>query len=176
MSDLDEVVTERLILRRMDAEDWAVHRRLDGDPRVMATLGGLRPPERTRAYALEQARHWSEHGFGWWTCLDRHTGEFVGRGGIRTIELSEGDRPVEVGYALVPERWGEGLATELAREAVRIGCGVLSLDRIVGLALPTNVASRHVLEKVGLEYRADVVYKGFPSVLYEWTRAEGGDS
>lgn len=166
------MVTERLILRRMKAEDWALHRRLDGDPRVMATLGGLRPPERTQSYAREQVRHWSEHDFGWWTLLDRRTREFVGRGGIRHIELEDGDRPVEVGYALVPERWGEGLATEVAREAVRIGAEVLGLDRIVGRTLPTNAPSRAVLEKAGLEYRREVFYKGFHSVLYEWIRAE----
>jgi ribosomal-protein-alanine N-acetyltransferase len=173
VTDLDEVTTDRLILRRMEAEDWAAQLRLDGDPRVMATLGGLRPPERTQAYAEEQARHWAEHGFGWWALLDRETEELVGRGGIRFIELEEADRPVEVGYALVPERWGEGLATEVAREAVHVGREVLGLDRIVGLALPTNTASRRVLEKVGLEYRRDIVYKGFPSVLYEWIRSEG---
>ena len=42
MSGLHEVSTDRLILRRMKAEDWAAQRCLDGDPRVMATLGGLR--------------------------------------------------------------------------------------------------------------------------------------
>lgn len=171
MIDLDEVLTDRLILRRMEAADWTALRRLDGDPRVMATLGGLRSPERTQAYAEDQARHWSEHGFGWWTLLDCRSGEFVGRGGIRFIELEDGDRPVEVGYALVPERWGEGLATEVAREAVRIGREVVGLDRTVGLALPSNAASRSVLEKAGLEYRRDVVYKGFESVLHEWTRS-----
>jgi RimJ/RimL family protein N-acetyltransferase len=156
----------------MSPEDWLDQRRLDDDPRVMATLGGLRSAERTREYALAQARHWAAHGFGWWTLSDRVSGEFVGRGGVRHIELSGGQTSVEVGYALVAERWGEGLATEFARTAVAVGRDVLELDRIVGLALPTNAASRRVLEKVGLEYECDTVYKGFPSVLYGWSRGD----
>ena len=154
----------------MVPEDWREHRRLDGDPRVMATLGGVRPPERTREYVAAQVRHWAEHGFGWWSLRDLDSGAFVGRGGIRWIEVDGEGTVAEVGYALVPERWGEGLATEVAREAVRVGRDDLGLDRIVGLALPTNAASRRVLEKAGLEYSRDAVYKGFASVLYDWRR------
>jgi ribosomal-protein-alanine N-acetyltransferase len=168
MEDLSEVLTPRLVLRRMRPEDWELLRLLDGNGEVMATLGGLRTPSATRRYAAEQARHWAEHGFGWWTVFDRESNEFVGRGGLRHLELKDGRGGIEVGYALIPGRWGQGLATEIAGTAVKVGIEVLGLKRIIGITLPSNRASRRVLEKVGLENAGETEYQGFPQVLYEW--------
>jgi RimJ/RimL family protein N-acetyltransferase len=170
VEDLSEVLTPRLILRRMKAEDWELLRLLDGDVEVMATLGGPRSPAATRRYAAEQARYWTEHSFGWWTVFDRDSKEFVGRGGLRHIELEDGKGGIEVGYALIPSRWGQGLATEIAETAVEVGIETLRLERIIGITLPWNRASRRVLEKVGLKYAGETKYKGFPQVLYEWVR------
>ncbi len=154
----------------MTAEDWDLLQLMDANPEVMATLGGVRPPEESRAYAARQADHWKDHGFGWWAIFDRGSNEFIGRGGLRHIEV-EGRAEIEIGYALLPSHWGRGLATELARTAKEIGVDVLQLDRIVAVALPTNHASRRVLEKAGLEYSRDVVFKESLHSLYEWVRA-----
>ena len=141
-------------------------RQLDADPAVMATLGGLRSLEETKEYVAAQLLHWEQHGFGWWIAFDLATSEFVGRGGVRFIEL-EGRQEVEVGYALLPSSWGRGLATELVIAATRVGFEVLELSRLVGITLPTNAASRRVLEKVRFQYVRDTVYKGLPHALYE---------
>ena len=154
----------------MTAEDGELLQLMDANPEIMNTLGGVRPPEESRAYSTRQAGHWKDHGFGWWTIFDRASNEFVGRGGLRHIEV-ESQVEIEIGYALLPSYWGRGLATELARTAKDIGVDVLQLDRIVGVALPTNHASRRVLEKAGLEYSRDVIFKESPHSLYEWMRA-----
>lgn len=169
MDDLTEVLTPRLVLRRAWAEDWEEQRILDANPEVMATLGGLRSVEETRAYMERHDRHWTEHGFGLWVITDRASGAFVGRGGLRHIELDDGLGGIELGYALTPEFWGRGLATELARAAMEIGVERLGLERIIGVTLPTNRASRRVLEKAGLAYAGETSYKSLPHVLYEWT-------
>ena len=140
----------------MIAEDWDLLQLMDANPEVMATLGGVRPPEESRAYAARQADHWKDHGFGWWAILDRASNEFIGRGGLRHIEI-EGRAEIEIGYALLPSHWGRGLATELARTAKDIGVDELQLDRIVGVVLPTNHASRRVLEKADLRTCAMVM-------------------
>jgi ribosomal-protein-alanine N-acetyltransferase len=172
---LEEVRTPRLLLRRVREEDWAHLRRMDTDPAVMATLGGVRSDEQTRAYVEAQLAHWDEHGFGWWMAFEGDSARFVGRGGLRFLEL-EDRRDVEVGYGLLKRCWGRGLATELAAEAVRIGFDVLGLPRVIGVTLPTNAASRRVLEKVGLRHVGDTVYKVLPHVLYERVREEGGEA
>ena len=74
---------------------------------------------------------------------------------------------VQVGYAFFPSFWGSGLATELASAAVQVGAEVPGLTRLVAIALPTNIASRRVLEKVGFGYVRDTVYREQRNVLYE---------
>lgn len=164
------LTTDRLALRPIRAGDWAELRELDGDPEVMATLGGLRSEKETMGYAMAQEDHWHRHGFGWWMAHDLVTGAFVGRGGIRYLEI-EGALEVEVGYAVVRERWGGGFATELAEAGVRLAREAVGLPRVVGITLTTNRASRRVLEKVGLAYERDLTHAGLPHVLYVWEAA-----
>jgi RimJ/RimL family protein N-acetyltransferase len=79
-------------------------------------------------------------------------------------ELNE----VEAGWAIVPERWGQGLATELARTAIEAASGPLRLREVVAFALPDNLASRRVMEKTGFVFERDIIHAGFPHVLYRW--------
>ena len=65
------------------------------DRTVMATLGGIRSPARTRAFFGRNLRHWEQYGFGLWIFRDTTDGRFVGRGGLRHVTLH--GRP-EVGY------------------------------------------------------------------------------
>ena len=66
-----------------------------------------------------QREHWERHGFGVWLLRDRDSGAMVGRGGLQYTEVT-GTREVEVAWAIVAERWNQGLATELAHAAVEV--------------------------------------------------------
>jgi ribosomal-protein-alanine N-acetyltransferase len=162
---LDGLRTARLILARMRESDLPDLCRMHRDERVMATLGGVRSDEETAEYLKAQLAHWERDGFGWWILRDAEAGSFVGRGGLRRLTV-EGREEGEVGYSLLPEFWGRGLATEVAEESVRIGFEILDLPDIVSFTLPTNRASRRVMEKAGLRYERDIVHADLPHVLY----------
>jgi [ribosomal protein S5]-alanine N-acetyltransferase len=161
------LTTDRLSLRPIRAGDWPELCGLDGDLDVMATLGGLRSEKETVGYAMAQEDHWRRHGFGWWMAHDLETGAFVGRGGIRYLEI-DGVMEVEVGYAVVRERWGRGFATEIARAGVELAYDGVGLTRVVGITLVTNGASRRVLDKLDFAYERDLTHAGLPHVLYAW--------
>lgn len=169
---MDRYDTDRLALRPILAEDWPELGGLDGDPEVMATLGGLRSEKETMGYAMAQEDHWQRHGFGWWMAHDLESGAFVGRGGIRYLEI-EGAMEVEVGYAVVRERWGRGFATAIAEAGIRLARETVGLSRVVGITLTTNHASRRVFEKIGLRYERGLTHVGLPHVLYAWEAAPG---
>jgi [ribosomal protein S5]-alanine N-acetyltransferase len=75
----------------------------------------------------------------------------------------------------VPERWGQGFATELAHECVEVGFEQLGLLEIIAFTQPDNVASRRVMEKSGFEYERDIIHAGLPHVLYRRRRSTTGD-
>jgi [ribosomal protein S5]-alanine N-acetyltransferase len=162
---IDEIRTSRLLLSRPQPADWENFARIHQDPKVMATLGGLRPTEQIRTWFDRILARWDEHHFGWWMARDLESGAFAGRGGLSKV-LIEGRDEVEVGYGFLPEFWGRGLATELARESVRVGFGVLGLPELVSFTQVTNLASRRVMKKAGFHYERDFVYAGLPHVLY----------
>jgi ribosomal-protein-alanine N-acetyltransferase len=71
--------------------------------------------------------------------------------------LDETDE-VEIGYLLSHAFWGRGLATEGGRIGLHYGFETLGLDEIIGLVHPDNIASRRVLEKLGMTLTGPAVY------------------
>jgi RimJ/RimL family protein N-acetyltransferase len=112
--------------------------------------------------------HWERYGFGIWTVRDPATQRFTGRGGPHRVTI-DGREEVEIGYALMPEFWGRGLATELARESVAVAFTVLALPELICFTLAGNHASRRVMEKVGFRYERDIMWAGEPHVLHRQT-------
>jgi RimJ/RimL family protein N-acetyltransferase len=135
------------------------------DPRVGATMGGVATPEQVAEQLALAAQTWEREGFGYWMFFDAATGAPVARGGLSRTEF-DGRAEVEVGWTVAPERWGEGLATELGGAALEVASG-LGLDDIVAFTLPDNFASRRVMEKLGFTYEKTAPYKTYGDhVLY----------
>ena len=168
MTDLDRIETARMVAERLRPGHQDELSLLLRDPRVARTLwpGEGLPSESQLLHSLaDKLDHWERYGFGLWLLRDRTTGATVGRGGLQHTRVG-GREEIEAGWAIAPERWGEGLATELAHACTAGAFDQLALEEIVAMALPTNVASRRVMEKSGFVYERDVTYKGLAHVLY----------
>jgi ribosomal-protein-alanine N-acetyltransferase len=169
---IERLETDRMVCERIQLDQAAEHLRLLLDPRVSATLWPRRelPSEADVLDGLlAKVEHWERHGFGMWLLRDRETGEMIGRGGLQ-YTYTAGLNDVEAGWAVVPERWGQGFATELAQASVEVAFEQLDLLEIVAFALPTNIASRRVMEKAGFVFERDIVHAGLPHVLYRRRR------
>jgi ribosomal-protein-alanine N-acetyltransferase len=143
------------------------------DPRVAATLSPDGEPPSWGARPEELAmieRDWTQYGFGLWLLRDRESGAMVGRGGLQHT-LATGEDEVEIGWAFVPERWGQGLATELALACVSVAFERLDLASVVAYTLPHNRASRRVMEKTGMSFERSFHDRhGLEQVLYRRRR------
>jgi RimJ/RimL family protein N-acetyltransferase len=164
----DEVLTDRMVLRRPVPADLDELAALLGDPRVGRWLGGVADRARTSTMLARWIAHWDAHGFGLWSARDRQTGALVGRGGLLATIVGGGGA-IEAGWAIAPERWGEGLATELGAASIQVAERDLRLRELVSFTLPDNLASRRVMEKLGFTFAGDVTHAGLPHVLYRRT-------
>ena len=159
------IETPRMRGERIGPEHYALLLALVGDPRVGATLGGAQTPEEVTASIEQHVARWERDGVGYWMFRARDTGEGVARGGLSRTHVGGRDE-VEVGWAVMPERWGHGYATELGAAAVDVAFGMLGLGSVVAYTLPDNLASRRVMRKLGFSYEREVVHAGLPHVLY----------
>lgn len=73
----------------------------------------------------------------------------IGNCGIR-IE-KENFTCANIGYEISPDYWRKGFASEAAQAIVSYGFRDLKLHRIWALCLVDNLASWHVLEKIGMK-------------------------
>ncbi len=176
MSDsgpIERVETDRLVLERLRIEHLGELSTLLRDPRVAATgWPGANPPSEHEVLLSikDKERHWERHGFGMWLMRDRETGAMVGRGGLQWTTYVKDLDEVEAGWSVVPERWREGLATELALASIDVAFGHLELTDLVAFTLPDNLASRRVMEKAGFSYEREIMHVGLPHVLYRVRR------
>lgn len=161
------IETPRLTIRSFTREDAeALHERVFGDDEVMRYIprGASPSVERTRGAVDRFMHHEREHGFGLWAVDLRATGELIGDCGLVNVE---GRGPeIEVAYHFAKEWWGRGLATEAARACLDYGFRVLGLREIIAICLPEHIASRRVMEKVGMRYVGTARYYELDLVKY----------
>ena len=170
MDSITSFHTDRLVATRVRDADLSELCQMHQNATVMATLGGTRSEKQTKLFLQTNVSHWDAYGFGLWIFRAALNQAFVGRGGLRHVQIGGHDE-VEVSYALMPAFWGCGLATEIARRLVKLGFEELALTQLVTFALTTNHASRRVMEKVGFTFERELVHgvRNLPHVLYRIT-------
>jgi len=164
MGGVESFATPRMVAARLRGSDFDDLFRLNQDSEVAKTMGGTRGAQETREQIERAVAHWDRYGYGLWIFRARDGGGFIGRGGIRNVEI-DGAHEIEIAYAVMPEFWRRGFATEMARAFVDIAAQA-GIDNLVAFTLPTNSGSRGVMEKVGFRYEREIVWADLPHVLY----------
>jgi RimJ/RimL family protein N-acetyltransferase len=143
--------THRLLLRRWRDSDREPFARLNSDPRVMQLFPALLSREESDRIVGRIEAHFEKHGFGLFVAELRHEGTFIGFVGLAVPGFQASFTPcVEIGWRIAAEYWNQGFATEGAREVLRYAFDSLALDEIVSFTVPANLASRRVMEKIGM--------------------------
>lgn len=167
---MDNVTTARTLLRPFTTADLDDLARIFAKPPVMKYLGPHGEPmsrDETREALKSMIRHWSRHGFGRWAVMERACGQMIGCAGLRSFEGI-----AELVYLLDEPAWGKGLATEVARACLRFGFETQAFPRVVAFARPGNLASRRVMEKIGMCFEGSGRIFGIEVVRYAITREQ----
>lgn len=157
------LTTERLRFDLWKQKDANALYHLHADPRVQAgypfgpdmwTREAIE--QRLTGYIAEQERG----GLTKWK-LSLRDGTFIGRAGWS----SWADGALELGYAISPEFQGRGYAVEASLSLVRWALATRP-ERLVGFALLSNSASRHILLRTGMIYEGDHLIRGAMHAFY----------
>ena len=145
--------TERLSLRRMNLDDAAFMLRLVNEPSWLEFIGdkGVRSLEDARTYLRNGPMDlYARYGFGHYMVERKADGVQVGTCGLIKRDTLQ---DVDIGFAFLPEHWGQGYALEAARAVLEHGFRDFGLQRIVAITSPHNVASGKLLERIGMTFQ-----------------------
>jgi ribosomal-protein-alanine N-acetyltransferase len=84
----------------------------------------------------------------------RETNKLIGWCGLGPLDFEESE--TELYFGISTEHWGKGIATEAGALMLDYGFRRLGLDRIVAVVQAENLASKRVVEKLGMGYRKTV--------------------
>ena len=147
---MTQLQTDRLILRPWRDSDRVPFAELNADAETMRHFPATLTREESDAFVDRIVARLDEDGWGLWAVEVPGGAPFVGFVGLSVPRFAP--ELVEVGWRLHRDHWGNGYATEAARESLRFGFEELGLTEIVSFTTVANVPSRRVMERIGMTH------------------------
>ena len=143
--------TPRLILRQLTTADASFILVLLNSQGFIENIGdkGVRTLAQARSYITDgPMKSYAECGFGLYAVVLANNGFCIGVCGlIKRPQLND----VDIGYALLPQYWGQGYTFEAAKASLDLRKS-LGIKRIVAIVNSQNSASKALLNKLGLHF------------------------
>lgn len=161
------VETDRLILRQVTPGDFEHLFIMNSDPVVMKYVGDGSTRNREQMIVeldMLISHYTRKPGLGIWATVLKETNMFVGASGLVFYDNTP---EIEIGYRMLKEHWNNGYATEASFGLLRYGFEMLGLSKLVSSAHTENVASRRVMEKIGMKHIDNRVQYGCLQAYYE---------
>ena len=148
-----EIRTERLLLREFTPEDHEeTHKHTSNQQVVKFMDWGPYTEEETHQFINRRITEQTTNPRPKYKLALTYDDRIIGGCGI-TITSHESRQGALLFYML-PEYWGQGIATETAEALLDYGFNELKLHRIFATVDPENTASWKVLEKTGMRREA----------------------
>lgn len=152
MAILPELETPRLVLRRLEVTDANFLVGLLNQPSFLKYIGdrGVRTAEDAARYLREGPfAMYEKYGFGLWHVSRKEDGAELGMCGL----LKRDNLPdADIGYAFLPEFWGQGYAAEATQAVMQHAARKFGLARVIAIVSEGNDPSIRVLEKLGMTF------------------------
>jgi RimJ/RimL family protein N-acetyltransferase len=168
-----EVLTDRLRLVAIGTEHVAELVAIHQDPWIAEWYAGQWSAARAEEFARDCARGWAVDGAAKWIAYDRRTGALAGRGGLSRMAAGAArsqiavlagpawaEERLELGWAVLEAFRGRGLAAEIGRAGLGFAFDALGAHTVVSFTERHNVASRKVMERLGMRWVGEIAARG----------------
>lgn len=153
------------ILNKFTATDFEDYYRLVGDEQVMAMITERAIPleEAKSDFAKELIKNTIHSDFGIFKIINGEKHSFIGLAKLE-IEKSE-SKEAELGYMILPEFWGKGIAGKVAAQLVDFAKNHSQIDELFAIIDPKNIPSRKILTNNGFEHQEYKDFDGLPGEI-----------
>jgi len=152
----------RLVPMTADDEDLAV--RLECDPEMMLHAGGPRPESDVRSAHKRRLDLMGKGEAHMYKILADHCEDVLGAIGIWKTHW-KGPRNWEMGWFVLPQHQGRGVATEAARLVLSQARSDPEIRHIHAYPTVANAASNAIARKIGMDNHGEFDNEGFAGVL-----------
>lgn len=151
-TDVPEIKTERLLLRKMKKSDYRDMYEYARRPEVTEFLTWDPHPDEDYTYRYLDyiATRYKAGDFYDWAVVYRSNKKMIGTCGFTKFDIQNNSG--EIGYVLNPDYWGMGIAPEAVSAIMKFGFVDLNLHRIEARFMQGNERSRKVMEKCGMKF------------------------
>lgn len=160
--------TERLIIRHFELSDTDYILKQLNEPSFILNIAdkNVRSSTDAKNYLINgPVASYNKVGFGLNMVIHKESGAKIGMCGLVTRD--ELDHP-DLGYAFLPEFWGQGYALE-ASKAILDDAKARGLTSVLGVTLPENQPSNRLLIKLGFSWVGVIQLYGSDNNLYQLT-------
>jgi RimJ/RimL family protein N-acetyltransferase len=146
------------------AEDEDLTVRLECDPELMHHIGGPRPEADVRAAHKRRLVLMEKGEARLYKVVAEHSDEVLGTIGIWPINW-KGPQTYEMGWFVLPEHQGKGVATAAARLIIAQARSNAEVRYVHAYPAVTNAASNAIARKIGMANQGEFDNEGFAGVL-----------
>ena len=147
--------SERLIYNKFNIGDFPDYLRLVSQEEVMKhiTGNGLTVDDAQIRFQVALDADQNRADMGFLAVKEKATGAFIGLSKIVPFENSL----TEIGYALLPEFWGKGYASEITKRLIDYAKEQGNIKELIGVVDPENQPSIRVLTKLDFVFYREVI-------------------
>ncbi|MCM3781781.1 GNAT family N-acetyltransferase [Neobacillus mesonae] len=167
---MEELFTERLVLRTLEPGDAAAMETLIAEKEIASTTLNIPHPYPAGAAVkfIERRQEVIAKGEGCsFAVMDAANQVFMGVVGLHINNIH---RHAELAYWIGKPYWGKGYCTEAAQRVLHFAFHELNLNRVWAAAMTRNPASSQVMKKIGMEYEGT-----FHQHIMKWGQYEDLD-
>ena len=144
------IETDRLILRSWKLEDLPLFAEMNKDARVMSYFPAILTAEQTESFYNRIQSEFKRNGWGLYAVELKSNGTFIGYVGLHEIGFDADFTPgVEIVWRLAADYHNQGLATEAAKEVLKLA-KEKGLTRLYSFTAQKNAPSERVMQKIGM--------------------------
>ncbi|MFC4230770.1 GNAT family N-acetyltransferase [Parasediminibacterium paludis] len=139
--------TQHFIVRQFITTDSEAFYLLNSNEAVMRYIRPVKDRAACEVFLAQQLGEYVDTPkLGRWYVGEKVTDQLIG---MFSILPMQGNIDYHIGYALLPDEWGKGYATELLQAGVAYFFNNFDKQQLFAITQPENVASEKVLAKVG---------------------------
>ncbi len=149
--EIPSLETKRLILRGMAKTDANAVFRIFSDEEVMKyyEIDPLTEVGQAQSWIEGSKHRFASKGLARWGITLKGENTVLGTGGY--VGWNKSSFCGEISYDLARMYWNRGIMTEAVRAIVQFGFEYMNLNRIQAIVVSENIASLHLLEKLGFQ-------------------------